>query len=400
MTVVLDLETTGLDPLVDEILEVGVVGSADDIILDSLVRPVSKRDWLEAQAIHGISPADVATAPTLAEISDQIRSAVAGQCVVIFNKIFDAGFLGDLLDTAAEVRCCMLEFTEFRGASRWISLAKATEYVHYSWPDEAHRAVSDARATLAVWRYLHDSLERQRVDLLRRDIEAQYTADRLNRDFYWRKQRDENLRQYRQSEVISNYWLRSGNDSHWIKRYPGEAEDQFALLLFGRTVASLRLEDKSKSAGLPVYFSRKEIPTHLKPISYFPAQSWLRSELRPAGAFCSKKSAYELYEVAELDRIRAEYLLRFVTKPDKPDCYWLPKSKLKTAGVGTARISKMEPVAEVQNRMYFNWYFLYEVSPAANPDLLHKIRETESAEKANYNRQQLLELKEAAEFVN
>jgi len=374
MAVVLDLETTGLDPEIDEVLEVGIVGTASDIVLSSLVRPRVLTDWDDAQMIHGISPEDVAGAPLLSEIADQIRDAVAGEVVVIFNRQFDTDFLGDLLDGAAEVRCAMLEFTEYRGSTRWISLARAAEYILFEWPNAQHRAVTDACATLAVWRYLHDPEERQRVTTQKKAIADQNTADRYNRDYYWLKTMRDQQMGFRQSEIIRRFWLRSGaNIRHWTSVCSSAAEE-YAELFYGQSLSSLELSDRTSAAGLPVFTKKAQIPDRLKPISFFPARSWLRAELQFAGAFCSKKSAYELYDVSELERLRAKHPLRVSVSPPQRGVYWVPKSQLKKAGVSAKRIDQLEPVAEVQNRIYNNWYLLYEVSATVNADLLSKIK--------------------------
>lgn len=73
-TVYLDLEITGLDHRIDEIVEVGVL-SADGVpLVDSFVRPTRHSSWPKAQAVNGISPADVQDAPTLADIRWPNRS--------------------------------------------------------------------------------------------------------------------------------------------------------------------------------------------------------------------------------------------------------------------------------------------------------------------------------------
>lgn len=162
-TVFLDLETTGLHPQADEILEIGILADTGAILLDTLVRPVRHTAWPEAQAIHGIALADVSGAPILADLHQQIAAAVSGAQVVIYNAPFDAGFLGSALDGAAEVRCAMREFAEAfgewniqRDRWRWLKLDVAAAHVGFAWPGTAHRAIHDCAATRAVWHWLRD----------------------------------------------------------------------------------------------------------------------------------------------------------------------------------------------------------------------------------------------------
>ena len=114
-TVFLDLETTGLDPRTDEVLEIGILDDAGRVLLDSLVRPERHRRWPGAEAIHGIAPDDVADAPTLDELRPRIIAAVYDALVVIYNAPFDSGFLRRELDAAAEIRCAMREFAAAYG---------------------------------------------------------------------------------------------------------------------------------------------------------------------------------------------------------------------------------------------------------------------------------------------
>ena len=84
-TVFLDVETTGLDPRTDEIIEIGILEDAGRVLLDSLVRPERHRRWPGAEAIHGIAPDDVADAPTLDELRPRIVAAIHDGLVVIYN---------------------------------------------------------------------------------------------------------------------------------------------------------------------------------------------------------------------------------------------------------------------------------------------------------------------------
>lgn len=92
MTIYFDTETTGLSLPKDEILEIGILDDQGRALVDSLVRPVNHSMWPGAQAIHGISPADVANAPTLDELKSEIIEAVKDRVVVIYNAVFDSRF--------------------------------------------------------------------------------------------------------------------------------------------------------------------------------------------------------------------------------------------------------------------------------------------------------------------
>jgi DNA polymerase-3 subunit epsilon len=69
----LDLETTGLHAPLDEIVEIAIIDDNGAVLLNTRVRPVRQTEWPEAQRIHGISPRDVAWAPTLAQLSTRIQ---------------------------------------------------------------------------------------------------------------------------------------------------------------------------------------------------------------------------------------------------------------------------------------------------------------------------------------
>ena len=159
--VYLDLETTGLDPATDEILEIGILDDDGTVLLDSLVRPIRHRTWPRAQTIHGISPADVCDAPMLDALRPRIRAAVAGREVVIYNAPFDAGFLPAELEGAAGIHCAMRPFAEVFGEWspeydewHWQRLHVAAAHVGFQWPGESHRAINDCQATRAVWHWL------------------------------------------------------------------------------------------------------------------------------------------------------------------------------------------------------------------------------------------------------
>lgn len=165
-TIYLDVETTGLYAGVDELLEVAIVDDAGTVLVDSLVRPVSRTEWPEAQQINGITPADVAGAPLLDDLVEKLAAAIASaEALVIYNAPFDLSFLPAPLQelAAKKARCAMQafslwsgEWSDRHGEYRRHKLADAAYYAGHTWDGAAHRAHADTLAVRSVWQWLRD----------------------------------------------------------------------------------------------------------------------------------------------------------------------------------------------------------------------------------------------------
>jgi hypothetical protein len=93
--VVIDFETTGLDPQNDRVLEVGVACFENgqlSALKNWLVNPTIPIPE-EARAIHKISDADLVGAPTFAEIVPELVTYLVGHLPVAYNADFDQRFL-------------------------------------------------------------------------------------------------------------------------------------------------------------------------------------------------------------------------------------------------------------------------------------------------------------------
>jgi DNA polymerase-3 subunit epsilon len=95
--VVIDFETTGLDAVAgDEIIEIGAVRIDGKQItgksFHALVNPQRALD-AQATAIHGISDADLHSAPLIAEIFPKFLQFIGHGVVVAQNARFDLAFL-------------------------------------------------------------------------------------------------------------------------------------------------------------------------------------------------------------------------------------------------------------------------------------------------------------------
>jgi len=91
---VIDLETTGLSPRRDRIVELAVVvvrGNEEPrLVLDTLLNPGTQMGQTE---VHGLSQEDVSTAPWFVDIADDLVAALANRVLVSHNVYFDVGFI-------------------------------------------------------------------------------------------------------------------------------------------------------------------------------------------------------------------------------------------------------------------------------------------------------------------
>jgi DNA polymerase III epsilon subunit-like protein len=108
--VVIDCETTGLDPRRDRIVSIAAVEIGPGLAvgrtrLDAVVDPRMPIPP-QATAVHGIDAAQVAGAPTIADLWEQITDAIGGHVVVGHHVAFDVTML------AAEARRAGLAWQE------------------------------------------------------------------------------------------------------------------------------------------------------------------------------------------------------------------------------------------------------------------------------------------------
>lgn len=95
--IILDTETTGLDPLRgDRIIEIGCVELLGRKLsgqrFHKYINPERDID-AGAQAVHGLTSEFLADKPVFAEIVDELCDFIAGAELIIHNAPFDVGFL-------------------------------------------------------------------------------------------------------------------------------------------------------------------------------------------------------------------------------------------------------------------------------------------------------------------
>jgi DNA polymerase III epsilon subunit-like protein len=158
-TYFLDTETTGLHPPEDAIVELAIVDEAGRPVVNTLLNPGRPIGF--ATSIHGITDAMVSRSPRFEDVWPEVKSLLSGQHVVIYNASFDRKFFPGRLGCAAQVSCAMRRFAPLYGerslgfkSYRWQKLIKAAEHIGYRWEGQAHRALADAMAARAVWRWM------------------------------------------------------------------------------------------------------------------------------------------------------------------------------------------------------------------------------------------------------
>lgn len=165
-TVFIDLETTGFSAETDEVLEIAIIDQAGNTLLDTLVKPERMTAWPDAQAVNGITPEMVASAPTLQGLELVLTGLLMQRRVVAYNMAFDIEFLRRALRGLSpgedfQPHCAMRRFSVTRGVwdsskpgandyKRWRQTA-AAEFIGHEWSGSAHRALADVQACRSIW---------------------------------------------------------------------------------------------------------------------------------------------------------------------------------------------------------------------------------------------------------
>lgn len=157
--VCIDLETTGLNPKTDKIIEIGVVRVEKHVIVDEWETFVNPDRQLEERIalLTGICDEQLAAAPAIEQVLPELFKRIGNHVLLGHSVTFDYSFIKraavglkmsferDGIDTLKIARKYLPDLE-----SR--SLAYLCEY--YGIPHSAHRALHDAKATAALYRKL------------------------------------------------------------------------------------------------------------------------------------------------------------------------------------------------------------------------------------------------------
>lgn len=149
--IILDTETTGLDPMSDEIIQVAIIDGDGKTLLNQLYKPQTVRSWPEAQAVHGISPERVAWEPPISRDLGRIQALLdQADEICVYNAPFDLSFFGELGLRLAKSRVTdtMRMYGQIFHGTDYYKLVQAAKEQHYRY--HAHDALADCQATLRV----------------------------------------------------------------------------------------------------------------------------------------------------------------------------------------------------------------------------------------------------------
>jgi DNA polymerase-3 subunit epsilon len=100
--IVFDTETTGLDPYQDRVIELGGIELFKRFptgrVFHYYLNPQGREINAEAQAVHGITAADLADKPRFDDVAEDFLSFIDGARLVAHNASFDISFINAELD--------------------------------------------------------------------------------------------------------------------------------------------------------------------------------------------------------------------------------------------------------------------------------------------------------------
>lgn len=153
---VIDVETTGLSPQRDRILELAIVRLDESgAVVDEWVSRFDPEGPVGATHIHGITQADVAGQPRFADVAPTLMAALSGLAVVAHNAKFDLAFLRSELKAAGWSVPWTAAYCTLDASYAYLPDMDRRRLVDCCWAvgvrlDDAHSALGDARAAAGL----------------------------------------------------------------------------------------------------------------------------------------------------------------------------------------------------------------------------------------------------------
>ncbi len=157
--VVIDVETTGLEPERDRIVEVAIVTYERENVIESystLIDPETRMPEA-ASAVNGITDGMLVGKPKIHEVIPEIYRRIAGKVLVGYNVLFDIKFIGAFL-RRHDITIQNVEFIDVLDIVRSVLKSEKLENKKletvkrfFGMDNPSHRALNDCQATVAVF---------------------------------------------------------------------------------------------------------------------------------------------------------------------------------------------------------------------------------------------------------
>ena len=152
--VCLDLETTGLDPKVDKIIEIGAVRVKNGEIVDTFQSFVNPGRMLSEKVIEltGISDADLRNAPSIEEVLPRFLEFSQDACFLGHSVLFDYSFMKKaVVNLDGKNKYEKVGIDTLKIARKYLASLESRRLsylcAYYQIEQKAHRALEDAVAT-------------------------------------------------------------------------------------------------------------------------------------------------------------------------------------------------------------------------------------------------------------
>ena len=149
--IVIDTETTGLDPRYDEILQLSIVGPSGETLWNRKYKPAHVESWPEAARINHIRKSDVKNLKPIQEDMEQIQQIVdRAKRVYAWNAVFDLSFLAEagLRTSRGKTIDSMRLYAQRWHGRDYCKLSKAAEETGFEY--HAHDSLEDSKALREV----------------------------------------------------------------------------------------------------------------------------------------------------------------------------------------------------------------------------------------------------------
>ena len=191
---VVDVETTGLDPKVDRVIEIAVIHMQGGQVTDTFATLVDPEQELPEEVIRitGIRPEQLTSAPRFSRVAAEVRARLTDRIFVAYNLPFDRAFISEELGRVGldfpdvvpiDPLVFIRELHKTHGSKRLSAVAERLGITL----SNAHRAQDDAEVAGHVLYALGKQLPERLGDL--RLLQEQWEQQQKNEMATWRGRR-------------------------------------------------------------------------------------------------------------------------------------------------------------------------------------------------------------------